>query len=70
MKKIAFCAVFLAAAGCSKQPNDAARKPVIGVSLLNLSSEYIVMLDKAMEARAKDVGVELVVSDAQLSAAR
>ena len=52
MKKIALCAVFLALGGCSRQANDGAKKPVVGVSLLNLSSEYIVMLDKAMEAKS------------------
>jgi inositol transport system substrate-binding protein len=43
------------------------KKPIIGVSLLNLSSEFIVMLDKAMEERAKELGVTLIVSDAQRS---
>jgi inositol transport system substrate-binding protein len=41
---------------------------VIGVSLLNLSSEFIVMLDQAMEAKAKELGVRLLVNDAQRSA--
>lgn len=43
---------------------------VIGVSLLNLSSEFIVMLDRAMEDKARELGVKLVVSDAQRSAER
>ena len=47
-----------------------ARPLVIGVSLLNLSSEFIVMLNRALEARAKELGVKLIVNDAQRSAER
>jgi len=69
MRKIALCVVVLIIASCGKQTgNEAGKKPVIGVSLLNLSSEYIVMLDKAIEAKGGEVGVQLVVTDAQLSA--
>ena len=69
MKKIAFCAVVLLLLSCGKQEkNGAARKPVIGVTLLNLSSEFIVMLNKAIEAKAAEDGVELIVNDAQRSA--
>jgi inositol transport system substrate-binding protein len=46
------------------------RQIVIGVSLLNLSSEFIVMLDQAMEARAAGLGVKLIVNDAQRDAAK
>ena len=46
------------------------RQIVIGVSLLNLSSEFIVMLDQAMEARAAELGVKLIVNDAQRDAAK
>ena len=41
---------------------------VIGVSLLNLSSEYIVMLHEAMEAKAAELQVRLIVNDAQRNA--
>jgi inositol transport system substrate-binding protein len=41
---------------------------VIGVSLLNLSSEFIVMLNQAMEAKAREMGVKLLVQDAQRNA--
>jgi inositol transport system substrate-binding protein len=34
---------------------------------LNLSSEFIVMLDKAMEKRAEELGVNVIVVDAQRS---
>jgi inositol transport system substrate-binding protein len=55
--------------GCSRQPAEN-NQVVIGVSLLNLSSEFIVMLDRAMEAKAKEAGVRLIVNDAQRSAER
>jgi inositol transport system substrate-binding protein len=42
--------------------------PVIGVSLLNLSNEFIVMLNKSMDRKAGELGVQLVVNDAQRSA--
>ena len=56
--------------GCGKRESAPAsgRQPVIGVSLLNLSSEFIVLLNQAMEAKAKELGVQLVVNDAQRSA--
>ena len=55
---------------CRKAPTDQAAKPaVIGVSLLNLSSEFIVMLRDAMESEAGRLGVRLVVNDAQRDAA-
>jgi inositol transport system substrate-binding protein len=43
---------------------------VIGVSLMNLSSEFIAMLNQAMEAKARELDVELIVNDAQRSAER
>jgi inositol transport system substrate-binding protein len=63
-------------AGCGRDaavssPDASGRKPlVIGVSLLNLSSEFIVMLNQALEAKAKELGVKLIVNDAQRSAER
>jgi inositol transport system substrate-binding protein len=47
----------------SKKP-----KITIGVSLLNLSNEFIVMLNKAMEAKASELGVTLIVNDAERNA--
>jgi inositol transport system substrate-binding protein len=44
------------------------KRIVIGVSLLNLSSEFIVMLNQAMIAKAREVDVDLIVNDAQRSA--
>jgi inositol transport system substrate-binding protein len=52
--------------GCS----NAKKGPVIGVSLLNVSNEFIVMLNQSMNDKAKELGVELIVNDAQRSAER
>ena len=72
MKRIAVWVVVVALCGCGRQKTAPAgeRQLVIGVSLLNLSSEFIVMLNKAMAARAKELGVRLVVNDAQRNAER
>jgi inositol transport system substrate-binding protein len=64
-------AVALLFAGCGRQPSSTesgGKRIVIGVSLLNLSSEFIVMLNKAIEAKGREAGVELIVNDAQRSA--
>jgi inositol transport system substrate-binding protein len=71
-------ALALSTTGCGRHPEDAhgdrtgsETKPVvIGVSLLNLSSEFIVMLNRAMEDRARELGVRLIVNDAQRNAER
>jgi inositol transport system substrate-binding protein len=74
MKKLCIVAASLALialAGCSwSSPvsDGQAKGPVIGVSLLNLSNEFIVMLNKAMEQKAHELGVRLIVNDAQRSA--
>lgn len=55
--------------GCSSQHSGSReRRPVIGVSLLNLSNEHIVTLNRSMEEKARQLGVELIVNDAQRSA--
>ena len=43
---------------------------VFGVSLLNLSNEYIVLLNEAMQEKAAELGVRLIVNDARRSAER
>jgi inositol transport system substrate-binding protein len=62
-------AAALLSAAC-KRGSSGSGEPVVGVSLLNLSSEFIVMLNRAMEARAREAGVRLIVNDAQRSADR
>jgi len=66
MRKWSGLVAVLMLAGCSSEKKG----PVIGVSLLNVSNEFIVMLNKAMDAKAKQLGVELIVNDAQRSAER
>ncbi len=73
----ALLGIFLAT-GCDQRPppspspatQPAAKGPTIGVSLLNLSSEFIVMLQSAMEEKARVLGVKLLINDAQRSADR
>lgn len=69
---LAALAAACALAACGSReaaPAAGARKqPVIGVSLLNLSSEFIVMLNRSMESKAGELGVQLIVNDAQRSA--
>jgi len=66
--------IFLLVAGCSRQDSSATnhsagkgRPVVIGVSLMNLSSEFISMINEAIEAKGKELGVKLLVTDAQRS---
>jgi inositol transport system substrate-binding protein len=57
--------------GCARTPENSragAKQPVIGVSMMNLSNEFIAMLNRDMEAKAKELGVQLIVNDAQHSA--
>lgn len=73
MKKLRIGATLLAAVvltACSggHSTSGAPGAPIVGVSLLNLSNEYIVMLNKAMEQKARELGVRLIVNDAQRSA--
>jgi inositol transport system substrate-binding protein len=70
MKTTAILASCLLLCSCGSQKPAGDGKPVIGVSLLNLSSEFIVQLDKAMRAKAAELGVRLIVNDAQRSAER
>jgi len=65
MKKLWAVAAICALGGCS---GSKPAGPVIGVSLLNLSNEFIVMLNKSMEEKARELGVRLIVNDAQRSA--
>jgi inositol transport system substrate-binding protein len=60
----------LAMQGCGGGSAGGKKGLVIGVSLLNVSNEFIVMLNRAMDAKAKELGVELIVNDAQRSAER
>lgn len=53
-------------AGCKPHGNDNARnRVVIGVSYQNLQNEFIINIQDAMRARAKQLGVELIEADGQ-----
>ncbi len=74
---IAMAAMALGMAGGCNRPDSSARheagaagaRPItIGVSMMNLSNEFIVMLNQAMEDKARELGVTLIVNDAQRSA--
>lgn len=55
---------------CDRAPAPAGgqKQIVIGVSLLSLPNEFIVMIERAMQEKAKELNVKLIVNDAQLSA--
>lgn len=56
-------------AACHQQnSNSDKRLPVIGASMLSLQSEFVVNVKDAMEARAKEKNIELIVNDAQRTA--
>lgn len=68
-------AALLALSGCGRETSsshadDGSKPIVIGVSLMNLSSEFIVMLNRALEAKARELNVRLIVNDAQRSPER
>ncbi|MBX2924505.1 MAG: sugar ABC transporter substrate-binding protein [Chitinophagaceae bacterium] len=54
-------------AGCN-QPGSGEKKLTIGASMLSLQSEFVVNVKDAMEARAKEKNIELIVNDAQRTA--
>lgn len=61
----------MALAGCNRGGNkDGEKGIVIGASMLSLQSEFVVNVKDAMEARAKEKNVELIVNDAQRTADR
>jgi len=66
----AFAVVLAVLCGCGRSESPSAKGPVIGVSLLNLSNEFVVTVRDAMEAHAKELGVRLIINDGQRSAER
>jgi inositol transport system substrate-binding protein len=71
MKWIGLGIALVLLAGCSgdrSATRGTPAGPVVGVSLLNLSNEFIVMLNRTMDQRAKELGVRLIVNDAERSA--
>lgn len=60
--------------GASKSATESANATgnelVMGASLLNLSNEFIVLLDESIREKAEELGVKLIVNDARRSAER
>ena len=71
MKKMMWLALaVLCGCGRPQQTGTQERQAVIGVSLLNMANEFIVTLHAAMQERADELGVRLIVTDAQRSPER
>jgi inositol transport system substrate-binding protein len=73
MKRNAIFATLIAAAlltGCnqSSDKESGSDKLVIGATMLSMQNEFIVNVSDAMEAKAKEMGVELITVDAERSA--
>ncbi len=64
----------LCLAGCNQSKNNEGEKAgdgkkiVIGATMLSMQNEFVVNVADAMEARAKELGAELIVVDAERSA--
>lgn len=71
-KKIAFSALLTSCllSGCNRgeQGQDTADKLVIGATMLSMQNEFIVNISDQMEKKAKELGVELIMVDAERSA--
>src|SRR6187399_29579 len=63
---IVMCSLPACQSGGSKE--DAKSGLVIGVSMLSLQSEFVVNVNDAVEARDKEMKVELNISDGQRTA--
>ncbi|MBS1875121.1 MAG: sugar ABC transporter substrate-binding protein [Acidobacteria bacterium] len=67
MRRLVTAVLLVLLAGCGRT-GQGPKQPVIGVSMMNLSNEFIAMLNKGMEAKARELGVTLIVNDAQRNA--
>ncbi|HZH61872.1 MAG TPA: sugar ABC transporter substrate-binding protein [Metabacillus sp.] len=74
---LVFLSITILLVGCGPQTTGTSEnseekkddgKIVIGVSMLNLSNEFIVQIKDGIEATAKELGVEVVITDAEKSA--
>ncbi len=61
---VAFCLLLACNGGAKKERHSY----VIGVSMLSLQSEFVVNVKDAMEARAKEMNVSLIITDAERTA--
>ena len=74
MKYFFLTALTLAIAGCNQSQKseggdaETGEKLVIGATMLSMQNEFIVNVSDEMEAKAKELGVELITVDAERSA--
>lgn len=74
MKYFFLTALTLAIAGCNQSQKsedgdaESGEKLVIGATMLSMQNEFIVNVSDEMEAKAKELGVELITVDAERSA--
>lgn len=71
MKRTSIYACLFAAfllGGCNSNKNGEGKKLVIGATMLSMQNEFVVNVSDEMEAKAKELGVELVMVDAERSA--
>lgn len=71
VKYILVAAFATAIAGCNqsqKSESDSDKKLVVGATMLSMQNEFIVNVSDEMEAKAKELGVELITVDAERSA--
>lgn len=68
---VLFASAILLATACNqpgKSSSNGEKKLTIGASMLSLQSEFVVNVKDAMEERAKEKNIELIVNDAQRTA--
>ena len=71
MKRTLICASLFVAAllgGCNSNKSGEGKEPVIGATMLSMQNEFVVNVSDEMEAKAKELGVELIMVDAERSA--
>ncbi|MCE7066276.1 sugar ABC transporter substrate-binding protein [Dyadobacter sp. CY326] len=74
MKFILLAALSFAIAGCNQSQksesdaSDSGKKLVVGATMLSMQNEFIVNVSDEMEAKSKELGVELITVDAERSA--
>lgn len=61
---IAFAGLFIGCQGSSSSEDEI----VIGTSLLSMQNEFVVSVSDAMEKKAKELGIKLIIVDAERSA--
>ncbi len=67
MKKLLLLLTAVCFISFSCSNSEKKKGPVIGVSMLSLQNEFIVKLSDAMQAKADELGIELIIVDAEHS---